>query len=199
MPVSSGNVAWPPPTFAAHEGGEMARKAKRSSRGKAASGKPAAPTKKTRPKKSRSSGAPAASRTRDLEAGAAAADSSEDKRKVALSAAGPIPRMRIEVTQLQLGEYSVSLWDQNGMNPSEVAHSTNDDDIEDEFNLVPTLADLGDIDRFTLFWVVWIKALKFGPGARFFLSVTLTQGDTEIVRFERGRRGAVEADSRGRG
>jgi hypothetical protein len=163
----------------------MATKAKRGSSSKSASRKPAAATKKPRAKKRQAGGAAAASRSRGLEAAADTADGNEDKRTITLSAAGPIPRMSIAVTQLQLGEYSVSLWDQNGMNPSEVARSTNDDDIEDEFNLVATLADLGGLDHFTLFWVVWIKALKFGPGARFFLSVTLTQGATEIARFER--------------
>ncbi len=93
--------------------------------------------------------------------------------------------MRIEVTQLQLGQYSVSLWDRNGMNPKEIARSTNDDDIADDFPIVATVADLPALDGFTMFWVVWIKALQFGEGARYFVSVTITQGTTDVARFER--------------
>ncbi|HSQ01220.1 MAG TPA: hypothetical protein VL049_28705 [Candidatus Dormibacteraeota bacterium] len=120
--------------------------------------------------------------------GVVAADdggSNEDKRTIEIKGVGPLPRVAIQVTQLQLGEYSVSLWDRNGMNPKEVARGTNDDDIADEFPIVAEVADLPALDGFTMFWVVWIKALQFGPGARYFVSVSVTQGGTEVVRFER--------------
>jgi hypothetical protein len=126
-------------------------------------------------------------RTRGAIVAAAAEDEggNDDKRTIEIARAGPIPTMRIEVTQLQLGQYSVSLWDANGMNPKEIARGTNDDDINDEFAIAETLAELGQLDRFTMFWVVWIKALQFGPGSRYFVRVRITQGDKEIVNFER--------------
>jgi hypothetical protein len=131
--------------------------------------------------------ASSAPRTRGAAVAAAADDSAggDDQRTIEIRRAGPIPVMRIEVTQLQLGQYSVSLWDANGMNPKEIARGTNDDDINDEFDVVKTPAELGQLDRCTMFWVVWIKALQFGPGSRYFVRVRMTQGDEEVVTFER--------------
>lgn len=104
--------------------------------------------------------------------------------KVTINASGPIPRVKVEVTQQQLGSYSVSLWDKKLENPFEIARGTNDDDIDDEFPIVKRLKDLAELDGFTLFWVVWIKALKFGPGARYFVRVSITQGSSVLIELE---------------
>jgi hypothetical protein len=45
------------------------------------------------------------------------------------------------VTQLQLGQYSVSLWDAKD---ERNCARTNDDDINDEFDVVKTLASSGN-------------------------------------------------------
>jgi hypothetical protein len=92
--------------------------------------------------------------------------------------------MKVEVTQQHLGSYSVSLWDKKKQNPVEIARGVNDDDIEDDFRIVKKAGDLAGLDGFTLFWVVWITALKFGPGTRYFVRVSLTQGERLLVEFQ---------------
>jgi hypothetical protein len=107
------------------------------------------------------------------------------KKTLPIDPSGGVPVVSIDVKFPQLGQYDVTLWDEEGKNPKTVQRGNTADMIQDRFPLVSSAAALAGLDGFHVTWVIWIQRLSQDAKSRYAYRLRIEQ-DGELIAEEKG-------------
>ncbi|MDY6986924.1 MAG: hypothetical protein SWQ30_02605 [Thermodesulfobacteriota bacterium] len=81
------------------------------------------------------------------------------------------PQVEIIIGHAQFGKYQLLLWDKDGRNPEALGQGTNDDDVDDVFDL----GDPASLHERCLSWEIIVASPGGGPGGLYSVIVLLRQ------------------------
>jgi hypothetical protein len=108
------------------------------------------------------------------------------KKILPIDPSGGVPVVSVEVKFPQLGQYDVTLWNDEGKKPRSVGRGNNADEIDDEFGLVANKSALAGLEGFQVTWVIWIQRLSPDAKSKYEFRFRITQ-DGKVIGEDRGQ------------